>query len=64
MTRQTIKRWLDALEAVQQPTEQPPGWLAADTEDALKAALAALPGHGQRITGYLQVSPDDWDNTP
>ena len=63
MTRQNLKRRLAQIEA-QQPTEQPPGWLAVATAEDLPAALAALPGNGGRITGYVQVSPDDWDNTP
>jgi hypothetical protein len=64
MTKRSIAQRLARIEAQRQPTDHSPGWLAADTEDALLAALAALPGPGQRITGYLQVSPADWDNTP
>jgi hypothetical protein len=63
MTRQNLKRRLAQIEA-QRPTEQLPSWLAVATEKDLPAALAALPGSYGRITGYVEVSPDDWDNTP
>ena len=61
MTTATLTRRVERIEA-RQPATAGPDYVSF-RDDAELTAYLVQPHSGPRITAYVTVSPDDWDET-